>query len=47
MKALLSFLIKYKTSAYVVNGKHPERVMSILNGQSTVTRLSEEIKWKK
>lgn len=36
-ESFAELLIKYKTSAYVVNGKHPERVMSILNGQSTVS----------
>jgi hypothetical protein len=35
-ESFAELLLKYKTSAYVVNGKHPERVRAILNGQSTI-----------
>ena len=35
-ESFAELLLKYKTSAYVVNGEHPERVRAILNGQSTI-----------
>lgn len=35
-ESFAELLLKYKTSAYVVNGKHPERVMAILEGRSSI-----------
>lgn len=35
-ESFAELLLKYKTSAYVVNGKHPERVMAILGGRSSI-----------
>ena len=35
-ESFAELLLKYKTSAYVVNGEHPERVRAILNGQITI-----------
>lgn len=35
-ESFAELLLKYKTSAYVVNGKHPERVMAILDGRSSI-----------
>jgi len=36
-ESFAELLLKYKTSSYVVNGKHPERVLSILDGQSSIS----------
>jgi hypothetical protein len=36
-ESFAELLLKYKTSSYVVNGKHPERVISILEGQSSIS----------
>jgi len=35
-ESFAELLLKYKTSAYVVNGKHPERVMATLEGRSSI-----------
>jgi 5-(aminomethyl)-3-furanmethanol phosphate kinase len=35
-ESFAELLLKYKTSTYVVNGKHPERVMAILDGRSSI-----------
>ncbi len=35
-ESFAELLLNYKTSAYVVNGKHPERVMAILDGRSSI-----------
>jgi aspartokinase-like uncharacterized kinase len=35
-ESFAELLLKYKTSTYVVNGKHPERVLAILNGRSSI-----------
>lgn len=36
-ESFAELLLEYKTSSYVVNGKHPERVLSILDGQSSIS----------
>ncbi|HHT19106.1 MAG: delta 1-pyrroline-5-carboxylate synthetase [Euryarchaeota archaeon] len=36
-ESFAELLLQYKTSSYVVNGKHPERVLSILDGQSSIS----------
>ncbi len=36
-ESFAELLIKYKTSSCVVNGKHPERVLSTLDGQSSIS----------
>ncbi|OPX60819.1 MAG: Uridylate kinase [Methanobacterium sp. PtaB.Bin024] len=36
-ESFAELLLGYKTSSYVVNGKHPERVLSILDGQSSIS----------
>lgn len=35
-ESFAELLLKYKTSTYVVNGKHPERVLAILDGRSSI-----------
>ncbi|BDZ69507.1 delta 1-pyrroline-5-carboxylate synthetase [Methanobacterium petrolearium] len=36
-ESFAELLLEYKTSSYVVNGKHPERALSILDGQSSIS----------
>ena len=36
-ESFAELLLEYKTSSHVVNGKHPERVLSILDGQSSIS----------
>lgn len=36
-ESFAELLLKYKTSSYVVNGKHPERVISLLEGHSSIS----------
>ncbi|EHP87727.1 [5-(aminomethyl)furan-3-yl]methyl phosphate kinase [Methanotorris formicicus] len=35
-KHLPQLLIKYKMNCYVVNGKHPERIINLLNGKMSI-----------
>jgi 5-(aminomethyl)-3-furanmethanol phosphate kinase len=36
-ESFAELLLEYKTSSYVVNGKHPERVISLLEGHSSIS----------
>ncbi|NYB51475.1 MAG: delta 1-pyrroline-5-carboxylate synthetase [Methanobacteriaceae archaeon] len=36
-ESFAELLLKYKTSSYVVNGKHPDRVISLLEGHSSLS----------
>ncbi len=36
-ESFAELLLEYKTSSYVVNGKHPERVISLLEGHSSLS----------
>lgn len=36
-ESFAELLLEYKASSFVVNGKHPERVISILDGQSSIS----------